>query len=83
MSTFKDIRTRLNLTQQGLADALGCTQAAVSLCDRGQTLQPPMAIRLIEVAKAKGFELTMDQVYGLAPLPEAPAPQEEQGVSNG
>lgn len=63
MSTFKAIRDRLGVTQQEMADALGCTQGNVSLLDKGQTVQPAVAAKLIAFAASKGHELSFDDVY--------------------
>jgi transcriptional regulator with XRE-family HTH domain len=75
MSTFKAIRERLGVTQHEMADAIGCTQGNVSLLDRGQTVLPATALRVIDFAAGRGLALTMDHVYGVVPLPvvsEAP-----------
>jgi putative transcriptional regulator len=69
MSTIKEIRDRLKLTQTELGAAIECTQGNVGHLERGQTMQPDTAKKLIAVAKERGLELTMDQVYGLTPLP--------------
>jgi putative transcriptional regulator len=74
MSTIKEIRDRLKLTQTELGDAIGCTQGNVGHLERGQTMQPDTAKKLIAVAKERGLILTMDQVYGLAPLPKGKTP---------
>jgi putative transcriptional regulator len=66
---FKSIRERLGATQHEMADALGCTQANVSLLDKGQTVLPATARKLIEFAAARGLALTMNHVYGEVPLP--------------
>lgn len=77
MSTVKSIRERLNLTQAALAEKLGCTQSNVMHYERDkpdrppQTVPPEMAKKLITVARESGIDLTMDQVYGLVPLPAA------------
>lgn len=75
MSTIKAIRQRMKLTQAALADRLGCSQGNVwhyEKPDNPQTVPPEVAKRLITLAAEMGFALTMDQVYGLAPLPEEP-----------
>ncbi|QHJ00088.1 helix-turn-helix domain-containing protein [Xylophilus rhododendri] len=71
MSTIKAIRKRLGVTQQALADGIGCTQGNVGNYETGQTVPPDAAKRLLEFSKARGLEITLDQVYGLAPLPAA------------
>jgi putative transcriptional regulator len=69
MGTFKDIRERLGLTQGEMAEALGCSQGNVSLLDRGQTVLPDMAKKLIAFAATKGVVLTYEDVYGPVRLP--------------
>ena len=83
MSTIKTIRERLSLTQSALAEGVGCTQGNVGHYERGQTVPPEMAKRLIALAKKHGLDLTMDQVYGLADLPPATPvsrPEVKQGA---
>lgn len=70
MNAIKDIRTRLSLTQSGLAAALEMTQGNVALYERGQTVPPKVAIRLIEVAMGHGLTISLDHVYGIKSLPE-------------
>lgn len=74
MNAIRPIRERLKLTQQALADALGCTQGNVGHYERGQTLPPDVAKRLIEVAAQKGLRIGYDHVYGAIPLPAEKAP---------
>lgn len=73
MSTFKAIRSRLGVTQAVIAEALGVTQGNVSFYEKGQTVPPAVAARLIEYADRCGLELSYDIVYGNAPLPSEPA----------
>lgn len=75
MSTIKAIRERLRLTQAGLAAELGCTQGNVWQMEQGEGdgVSPRMAKRLVSIARRKGMRLSLDQVYGLKPLPEAKA----------
>lgn len=73
MSTIKAIRERLQLTQAQLGEELGCTQGNVwQMETQGQEIKLRRAERLIEIAAQKGLHLTLDQVYGRAPLPPAP-----------
>lgn len=69
MSRFADIRALLGLTQQEMADVLGCTQSNVSFLDRGQTVTPAQARLIVDAAQALGVRLTLDHVYGEAALP--------------
>lgn len=71
MSTIKSIRERLGVTQSALAEELGCSQGNVGHYEKGQTVPPDVAKRLIAFAAERGMELTMDQVYGLSSLPKA------------
>lgn len=76
MSICKTIRTYLGFTQAALAEKLGCSQGNVwqyERPDKPQTVPPDTAKKLIELARGQGWELTMDQVYGLVPLPAPPA----------
>lgn len=68
MNNIKAIRERLDLTQQALADGIGCTQGNVGNYERGQMLPPDMALKVIAFAASKGVTLTMGQVYGTEPL---------------
>jgi transcriptional regulator with XRE-family HTH domain len=79
MSTFKEIRERLGATQHEMAEALGCTQGNVSLLDRGQTVLPATARKLIDFAASRGLGLTMDHVYGVTPLPAPKRRAQERG----
>lgn len=73
MSTIKTIRGLLNMTQEALGAAIGCTQGNVWHYEHGQEIQPETAKRLIAVAAQRGLQLTLDQVYGVAELPAKPA----------
>ncbi|MCZ2496410.1 helix-turn-helix domain-containing protein [Xylophilus sp. Kf1] len=80
MSTIKAIRKRLGVTQQALASGIGCTQGNVGNYENGQTVPPDSAKRLLEFSKARGLELTLDQVYGLTELPAAEPTLAKEGV---
>ena len=70
MNAIKAIRARLGLTQTALAAELGCTQGNVGHYEnKGQRVLPEVALRLIDVAAARGLHLTMGQVYAVEPLP--------------
>ena len=75
MHNVKPIRERLELTQKAFADALGCTQGNVANYERGQTPPPKVALKVTEVAAARGLPLTMGQVYGVEPLPDPAIPE--------
>jgi len=72
MSTFKQIRDRLQMTQAAIGAAIGVTQGNVSFYEKGQTVPPDVTRRLIELAKSKGLALTFDHVYGAEALPPEP-----------
>lgn len=74
MSRIREIRERLQLTQAGLGEVLGCSQGNVGFYERGEQMLPPdRAMRLLEYAKPKGLVLTLDQVYGRKALPSEKA----------
>ncbi|GDY37253.1 helix-turn-helix domain-containing protein [Acidovorax sp. NB1] len=68
MHNLKPIRDRLGITQQAMADGIGCTQGNIGHYERGQTLPPEMARKLIEFCATKGLHITFDHVYGDAAL---------------
>ncbi|CAM4401122.1 Transcriptional regulator, contains XRE-family HTH domain [Comamonas aquatilis] len=74
MHNLKSIRERLGLTQQALADGLGCTQGNIGHYEKGQTVTPEVARRLISFAANLGLELTFDHIYSNKPLPELAQP---------
>jgi putative transcriptional regulator len=67
VNTFKAIRERLGLSQSAIAEALGCTQGNVSFYERGQTVPPDMAKKLIAHAASLGHRVTYDEIYGELP----------------
>jgi transcriptional regulator with XRE-family HTH domain len=75
MSRFLQIRNLLDLNQTEVAEVLQCTQPNVSLLDRGQTITPASADKLISAAHALGVPLTWGHVYGKEPLPMKPRPK--------
>jgi len=81
MSSIKSIRARLGLTQQALADGIGCTQGNVWHYEQGQTVPPSAATRLIEFAATLGLRIGFDHIYGDASIPEAtPQAKADQGA---
>lgn len=55
------------MTQEELGKALGVSQGSVSAYESGAAVIPvPNAIKLIAVAGGKGFQLSLDQIYGRA-----------------
>ncbi|MFC6520104.1 helix-turn-helix domain-containing protein [Undibacterium arcticum] len=53
MNQFQIIRERLGVTQAAIADAIGVTQGNVSHYEKGQTVPPDVARRLIEYAETR------------------------------
>lgn len=67
MSTIKTIRKKMGLTQSELASGIGCTQGNVGHYEnKGQTVPPDVAKRLIVFAASKGMALAYEDVYGPA-----------------
>lgn len=83
MSTFKAIRQCLGVTQAEMSRALDMSQGNISFLERGQTVTPDTAAKLIAFAATLGFKLSYDQVYGAAELPtpksEQPHPATQEG----
>lgn len=68
MNPIKSIRTRLGVTQAALADSIGCTQGNIGHYEnKGQTVPPGVAKRLIEFATARGVPLSYEDIYGQTP----------------
>ncbi|WP_103018128.1 helix-turn-helix domain-containing protein [Alicycliphilus denitrificans] len=78
MHNLKSIRERLAVTQQALAQGLGCTQSNVANYERGQTLPPDMARKVIDFAATFGVSLSFDHIYGSLPLPSFPTQEPAQ-----
>ena len=74
MQNLKSIREHLGLTQQAIADGLGCTQGNIGHYEKGQTIPPTVAKRLIDFAASHGLEITFDHIYSDKPLPELTQP---------
>lgn len=69
MNAILSIRRRLGVTQSELAQALGCTQGNVHHYERGQTVLPAVARRLIAFAAERGEVVTFDQIYADEAVP--------------
>lgn len=83
MQNLKPIRERLGVTQQAMADGLGCTQGNIGHYEKGQTIPPPVARRLIDYAAGFGLGITFDHIYGAQALPEVAAQPVTQEVAHG
>ena len=77
MNNLKSVRKWLNVTQGEIADGIGCTAGNVGHYERGQTLPPEMARKLITFATSKGLQIGFDHIYGAAELPERPDSEEK------
>jgi len=64
MSNIKSIRSKLGVTQSALADGIGCTQANVGHYEKGQSIPPEMARKVIHFAKSRGLVVSFDDIYG-------------------
>ena len=83
MNTIKSIRTRLGVTQAALAEGIGCTQGNVGHYEnKGQTIPPDVARRLIAYAALQGLALTFDDIYGCATAPANTAQAATETVAN-
>lgn len=69
MNAFRSIRERLGVSQAVIATGLGLSQSNVSFYEKGQTVSPAVAAKLIEYAAARGLVISYDHVYGAAELP--------------
>lgn len=75
MHPIKRIRVQLGLTQAALADGIGCTQGNIGHYEnKGQSVPPDVAKRLIAFAAPLGLQLTYDDIYK---EPEEPLPGTE------
>lgn len=72
MNHLKSLRLHLGLTQQALSEVLGCTQGNVGHYERGQSLPPDTAAKLIAYAGGKGLVIGFDHIYAGHALPEVP-----------
>lgn len=78
VSTIKSIRIRLGITQAALAKSIGCTQGNVGHYEnKGQTMPPDVAKRLIAFAAQHGLRLSYEDVYG-PPIQEPALAEESQ-----
>lgn len=64
MNLIKSLRTRLGVTQDVMATAIGVTQGNVSNYERGQSMPPDVAKRLIVYAATLGHAVTYEDIYG-------------------
>lgn len=53
----------MGITQSELAIGIGVTQGNISHYEKGQTVPPEVAARLIGFAQTLGMSLTFDDIY--------------------
>ena len=86
MNTFKAIRERLGMTQAALAEHLDCTQGNVGHYEKGQTVPPAVAKKLIEVGAKRKTKITYEEIYGQPDLPRSkrtkPQATQTEGSAN-
>jgi putative transcriptional regulator len=73
MNAFRSIRERLKVSQAEIGAALDVSQSNVSFYEKGQTVPPAVAAKLIEFARSRGLNITYDHVYGSEALSAPPA----------
>lgn len=64
MNCIKTIRARLQVTQTELAAGIGRSQGNVAFYEKGQTVPPDVAKRLIAWARSLGHVVTYEDIYG-------------------
>ncbi len=69
MHAMKRIRLRLGCSQDEVAESIGCTRVNISYYERGQTIPPSAAARLIAFAMGRGLAIDYNHVYGGRELP--------------
>lgn len=80
MNNVKAIRDLLGITQTTLAEGMGCTQGNVGHYERGQTVPPEAAKRLIAYARSLGHDITFDHIYGSVEVSAATVPPVTPGT---
>lgn len=64
MNNLRAIRKQLKLTQADLGKLIGCTQGNIGHYEnRKQTIPPEVAMQIISVAKERGLEITLEDIY--------------------
>lgn len=82
MNTFKSIRVGLGVTQSAIAEAIGVTQGNVSFYEKGQTVPPTVAAKLIDFAASRGHRISFDDIYANELITaEHPAPAEVRSAA--
>lgn len=78
MNAILNIRKRLSVSQVGLSHELGVTQSLISQYENGMC-HPSLRVarRLVDIAKSRGIDLTLDAIYSTCQDPidaEHPSP---------
>jgi transcriptional regulator with XRE-family HTH domain len=72
MNVIHQIRLHFNLSQEAFGKVVGCGQSNVGHYENGQTFPIERAQKLQQYAAGEhGVALSLDQIYGVAPLPWA------------
>lgn len=83
MNSLKAIRERLGVTQAELGAAIKVSQGNVSFYEKGQTIPPDVAERLIGYANGKGLPISFDHVYGGLAIPQVAKPKRRKPSPTG
>lgn len=67
MNPISSIRAKLGVTQAAMAEGLGVSQGNVSNYERGQTMPPDVAKRLIGFAAERGTSISFNDIYAEPP----------------
>lgn len=71
MNQIREIRQALGLTQDAMAQALGCRQGAISFYEVGRSDPlPDTAREIIKLARSRGLPIGFDHIYGDAEIPK-------------
>ncbi|MCL4427804.1 MAG: helix-turn-helix transcriptional regulator [Deltaproteobacteria bacterium] len=61
---LKELRLKLNLSQQKFADLLGVNKMSIYYIEKGKRkMSVKVAVRAIEAAKSKNINLTLNNFY--------------------
>ena len=63
MHPMKRIRLRLGCSQDEIGHGMGCSRVNISYYERGQTIPPDAARRLIAFAAKHGLALDFNHIY--------------------
>lgn len=70
-NNLKAIRDRLGVSQAKMASLLGMSQGNISHCEQQiQDVSPEMARKIVCVSRELGVDVSFDDIYDVAGLPE-------------